>query len=137
MTCADPTRVSPGMRRLAIELLASGAAGPDSEAAFLEAARSVALLVGRAAAYRALIGSLATPALVLQGALDRLVPRSGLAQLALLQPTWPMEVLDGVGHVPQIEIPRRTAEIILRWLEQLDQLDRGNRGGWSTRGAAS
>jgi pimeloyl-ACP methyl ester carboxylesterase len=152
VTCADPTRVSLGMRRLAIELLASGAAGPDSEAAFVEAARSVALLVGRAAAYRALIASLATPALVLQGALDRLVPRSGLGQLAVLQPTWPIEVLDGVGHVPQIEIPHRTAEIILGWLGQLDQgrtfdqgrmfdqgrtFDQGNRGGSTAQGAAS
>jgi pimeloyl-ACP methyl ester carboxylesterase len=120
LTCADPARVSPGMRRLAVELLASGAAGPDCEAAFVEAARSVGLLVARAAEYRALIAALTTPALVLQGAQDRLLPRSGLGQLAVLQPTWAVELLDGVGHVPQIEIPERTADIVLGWLEQLD-----------------
>ncbi len=140
VTCADQTRVSLGMRRLAVELLASGAAGPDSEAAFLEAARSVALLVARAATYRARIAALTAPALVLQGALDRLVPRSGLGQLEVLQPTWPIEVLDGVGHVPQIEIPQRTSRIVLDWLGQLDrpgQLAPGDRGSATGRGAAS
>ncbi len=137
VTCADQTRVSLGMRRLAVELLASGAAGPDSEAAFLEAARSVALLVARAAAYRARIAALTAPALVLQGALDRLVPRSGLGQLAVLQPTWPVEVLDGVGHVPQIEVPQRTAEIVLGWLGWLDGRERLDRDGSTARGAAS
>jgi pimeloyl-ACP methyl ester carboxylesterase len=140
VTCADHTRVSLGMRRLAIELLASGAAGPDSEAAFMEAARSVALLVTQAAAYRARIAALTTPALVLQGALDRLVPRSGLGQLAVLQSTWPIEVLDGVGHVPQIEIPQRTSEIVLDWLGKLDQcaqLDPDHRSSAMARGAAS
>jgi pimeloyl-ACP methyl ester carboxylesterase len=107
------------MRRLAVELLASGAAGPDCEAAFLEAARSVGLLVARAAEYRALIAGLTAPALVLQGAQDRLLPRSGLDQLAVLQPSWPVEVLDGVGHVPQIEIPERTADLVLGWLGRL------------------
>ncbi len=119
VTCVDPARVSPGMRRLAVELLASGAAGPDCEAAFLEAGRSVGLLVARAAEYRAVIAGLTAPALVLQGAQDRLLPRSGLGQLAVLQPSWPVEVLDGVGHVPQIEIPERTADIVLGWLAQL------------------
>jgi pimeloyl-ACP methyl ester carboxylesterase len=134
VTCANPTRGSAGVRRLAIELLASGAAGPDSEAAFLEAARSVGLLVARAAAYRALIARLACPALVLQGALDRLVPRSGLGQLAALQPTWPIEVLDGVGHVPQIETPQRTAELILGWL---DRANHSERNGSAAEGVAS
>ena len=39
-----------------------------------------------------------------------------MAQLAELQPTWTLHLLDGVGHVPQIEAPRRTAELLLPWL---------------------
>ncbi len=116
MTTADVSRVSPEMRRLAVSLVASRAAGPDSEAAFLEAARSLGLLLARASAYRAAVAAVTAPTLVLQGALDRLVPASGLLQLEALQPRWTLNLLQGVGHVPQIEIPEQTARVVLDWL---------------------
>ncbi len=129
-TTADVTRVSEGMRRLAVELVASGAAGPDCEAAYTEAARSIGLLVARAAPYRALIASLRMPGIVVQGELDRLVPPSGVQQLAVLQPDWPVHVLPGVGHVPQIEAPELTARLVLDWLDDLDlDLDLDVAGG--------
>ena len=115
-TTADASSVSAGMRELAVELAAARAAEPDSDAAYLEAARSIGLLVARAAAYRATIASITAPAIVLQGALDRLVPVAGVRQLQALQPTWDVHVLPGVGHVPQIEVPGRTAELVLDWL---------------------
>lgn len=119
MTTADVTRVSPGMRALAVEMVA--AAGADGDAAYLEAARSLGLLVARAASFRSLIAGVSAPALVLQGALDRLVPVAGLRQLAALQPGWPVHVLEGVGHVPQTEVPQQTAELVLAWLDQLER----------------
>ena len=119
LTTVDATRVSSGMRELAVELLSSGAAGPDAEAAYLEAARSLGLLVARASSLRAEIRQVSAPALVLQGALDRLVPPAGVRQLAALQPGWQVEVLDGLGHVPQIEDPERTAGLITAWLGQV------------------
>lgn len=119
LTCADPSRVSAGMRETAVQLCAERANGPDAEAAFLEAARSLALLVTRAGAYRSLIAQVQAPGIVLQGELDRLVPASGVAQLTALQPDWPVHLLDGVGHVPQIEAPERTAALLLPWLRAL------------------
>ena len=130
LTTADVTRVSEGMRRLAVELLASGAAGPDCDAAYLEAARSLGLLVARAAPLRSLIAGLRTPALVLQGELDRLVPAAGVAQLAVLQPGWPVHVLPGVGHVPQIEVPDLTAALVLDWLSQVEADVEHESDGW-------
>ena len=123
LTCADVGRVSAGMRAAAVRLCEERANGPDAEAAFLEAARSLGLLVTRAGTYRALLASLTAPGIVLQGALDRLVPASGVRQLAALQPGWPVHVLDGVGHVPQIEAPARTAELLLPWLASLARPD--------------
>ena len=117
-TTADVSSVSAGMRELAIELAAARAAEPDCDAAYLEAARSIGLLVARAAAFRATIASITAPGIVLQGALDRLVPPAGVRQLHVLQPTWEVHVLPGVGHVPQIEVPGRTAELVLDWLAQ-------------------
>ena len=117
-TTADVSTVSLGMRQLAVELAAARAGEPDCDAAYLEAARSIGLLVARAARYRATIASIQVPAIVLQGALDRLVPAGGVRQLQTLQPGWDVHVLPGVGHVPQIEQPRRTAQLILDWLAQ-------------------
>ena len=119
LTCADVSRVSAGMRTTAVRLCEERANGPDAEAAFLEAARSLGLLVTRSAAYRSLLASVTAPGIVLQGALDRLVPASGVRQLAALQPGWPVHLLPGVGHVPQIEAPAQTAELLLPWLAAL------------------
>ena len=115
-TTADASTVSEGMRQLAVELATVRAADDDCAAAYLEAARSIGLLVARAAAYRASIASITAPGLVLQGALDRLVPPAGVRQLQGLQPHWTVHVLPGVGHVPQIEQPQQTAGLVLDWL---------------------
>ncbi len=119
LTCADVSRVSAEMRRLAVQLSEERANGPDGEQAFLEAARSLAVLVTRSAAYRGVLASLTAPGIVLQGRLDRLVPVSGVAQLSSLQPDWTLHLLDDVGHVPQIEAPQRTADLLLPWLSDL------------------
>jgi pimeloyl-ACP methyl ester carboxylesterase len=119
LTCADVTRVSPGMRALAVQVVQERTNGPDVEHAFLEAARSLGLLVTRAGVYRGLLASVRAPGIVLQGQLDRLVPPSGVDQLAELQPTWEVHRLDGLGHVPQIEDPQRTADLLLPWLSSL------------------
>ena len=119
LTCADPSTVSAGMRELAVRLLEERGNGPDAEQAHLEAARSLAVLVTRAAAYRATLASVTAPGIVLQGRRDRLVPVSGVAQLAELQPDWTLHLLDEIGHVPQIEAPRLTADLLLPWLASL------------------
>jgi pimeloyl-ACP methyl ester carboxylesterase len=116
LTTADISRVSQEMRQVAVELVASRAAGPDAGAAFLEAARSLVALLARGGRYRDVVAQVRGAALVIHGELDRLVPLSCSQALARQRPDWRLEVLEGVGHVPQIEVPERTAEIILGWL---------------------
>lgn len=119
LTCADPGKVSDEFRDVAVRLCAERANGPDAEAALSEAARSLGLLVARATAYRARLASVSAPGIVLQGELDRLVPAAGVRQLADLQPGWPVHLLGGVGHVPQIEDPVLTADLLLPFLASL------------------
>jgi pimeloyl-ACP methyl ester carboxylesterase len=116
LTTADITRVSAEMRQVAVDLVASRAAGPDTEAAFLEAARSLVALLARGTRYREMVADVPGRALVLHGELDRLVPLSCSQALVEQRPDWRLEVLDGVGHVPQIELPERTADLVLDWL---------------------
>jgi hypothetical protein len=49
------------------------------------------------------------PGIVLQGARTGWSRPPAPRLLADLQPGWPVHLLDGVGHVPQIEAPERTA----------------------------
>ncbi|MCA1710869.1 MAG: alpha/beta hydrolase [Actinobacteria bacterium] len=117
LTTADASRVSAEVRELAASLV--GAAGPDAEAAYVEAARSLGLTLARSGAYRAAVAAVDARAIVLQGALDRLVPPTSVEQLRALQPGWEVHVLDRIGHVPQIEAPAATADLLLRWLDAL------------------
>ena len=119
LTCADPSSVSAEVRELAVQVACERSLDPDADAAFLEAARSLVVLVTRAARYRAIIASVRVPGIVLQGREDRLVPAGGTSLLAALQPGWPVHLLDGVGHVPQIEAPARTAALLLPFLDGL------------------
>jgi len=116
LTTADISRVSPEMRQVAVELVASGAAGPDAGGAFLEAARSLGALLARGGRYREAVAQVRGAALVVHGELDRLVPVSCSTALVRQRPDWRLEVLAGVGHAPQMEVPGRTAEIIGGWL---------------------
>jgi pimeloyl-ACP methyl ester carboxylesterase len=119
LTCADVSKVSPALRDVAVRVCEERANGPDAEAAFLEAARSLGLLMARSGTYRSLLASVTAPGIVLQGARDRLVPVGGVRQLAALQPGWPVHVLPGVGHVPQVEAPQTAAGFLLPFLDAL------------------
>jgi pimeloyl-ACP methyl ester carboxylesterase len=119
MTTSDPARVSQAARRLAVQLLEERAAGPDAEAAFLEAARSLVALLARPRRLRSCVRRVTAPTLLLTGREDRLVPLSGVQQLAATRPDWRLHVLDGVGHVPQFEVPGTTAALVRDWLDEV------------------
>jgi pimeloyl-ACP methyl ester carboxylesterase len=64
-SCAVPARIAPETRTLAIDLVATRAAGDDVEAAFVEAARSVGVLVARATPYRRTIAAVRCPVVMI------------------------------------------------------------------------
>ena len=62
------------------------------------------------------LGELEVPPLVIWGELDRVIPsRHAVAALTALPTAW-LEIMEGVGHVPQVEAAPAFAEIINRWL---------------------
>lgn len=112
LTCASLESIDATTRRLTVDLVAAGAVDGEIHAAFVEAARSMGLLVARAARYRKAIADAAVPALVVQGTQDRLLSASTLGQLTSLQPGWTTRVLPGIGHSPHMEAPRTTAALV-------------------------
>jgi pimeloyl-ACP methyl ester carboxylesterase len=86
--------------------------------AFLTAARSLLVLLADPRPYRRAMADVRGPVLLLHGDRDRLVPVVAARDVARRHPTWRYVELAGIGHVPQLQVPERVADEILRWLPQ-------------------
>jgi pimeloyl-ACP methyl ester carboxylesterase len=63
--------------------------------------------------------AIAQPALIIHGARDRVIAVETSRRLAARMPRARLEVLDGVGHVPQLEEPRRVARLTEAFLREV------------------
>ncbi|MCK9896501.1 alpha/beta fold hydrolase [Frankia sp. AgB32] len=127
--CADPGRVPESAvaalergQRERGELL-----GADQ--AFVGAARSVVWSLLHAGPLAHMVRTVPQPTLMLHGTADRLIPVGVAHHVAAQRPDWRVEILDGLGHIPMIETPDLTAQMILDWLgrEGRPAVDRARR----------
>jgi pimeloyl-ACP methyl ester carboxylesterase len=114
----DPEHMLPEALRASVDLAHERRGYPWADAAFLGSARSLIRTNLRRDRIYDLIRRLPAPALLIQGSADRLVPLASTAAAARLRPDWQLEVLEGVGHVPQLQVPERWVEIVARWLDR-------------------
>jgi pimeloyl-ACP methyl ester carboxylesterase len=84
--------------------------------AFLAAARSLLRLLADPRSYRAAMSAVTAPVLMVQGDRDRLVPVTAARDVAERNPGWRYVELAGVGHVPQLQVPERIADEVLRFI---------------------
>ena len=85
---------------------------------FLAAQRSLmARLLRRRHFYR-MVAAIRTRALIVQGERDRLVRVEAVRGLVAARPDWRLEVLEDVGHVPQLEAPGRFLGVVEPWLAE-------------------
>ena len=110
---ADPTRVPQEVIDASIEIARTRLQHTsENVAAFVQAARSVTRFVLRPRRYLAMAREIQTRALLLLGDKDRLVPPLLAEPIIGARPDWVLEVMNGVGHMPQIEAPATVAERI-------------------------
>jgi abhydrolase domain-containing protein 6 len=64
--------------------------------------------------------SIATPALVIHGSRDRVIDPSTGRALAARLPNARLEMLEGIGHVPHMEVPRHVAKLVNRFIDEVD-----------------
>ncbi len=84
--------------------------------AFLSASRSLAWTLVRARRYHAAMASITAPVLLVHGDRDQLVPVAAARATAAHRQAWRYVELEGVGHLPQLQVPDLVAEHILGWL---------------------
>jgi pimeloyl-ACP methyl ester carboxylesterase len=116
LCCVDADRVPPDVVEQHIALARVRRSYSEVDDAMLVAARSLMALLARRRRTAALLAGMHDPVLLLHGDKDRLVPLASARAAARANPTWRFEVAEGVGHVPQLEVPGWTAEHILDWL---------------------
>lgn len=99
---------------------------PEAARAYADAASSLFWYMARnldrdlAAALRA------RPGLLVFGDRDRLIHVSSAEALARRHPTLDVEMLEGIGHAPQLEAPDRFVAAVTGWLDSLTGSDRGS-----------
>ncbi len=116
LCCVDPSRVPEEAVDATIELRRERMAMPWAEASFLEASRTLMQTLLRRRAFDAEVAAIEAPGLIVHGAQDRLVAEANVRRLAELRPDWDYELLDGVGHVPQLEVPDLFVDLVGGWL---------------------
>ena len=113
----DSTSLAPSIIEAMVELVEYRRTTDWADRAFLAAARSVgdwtALHAGR---YRSLLRDVRCPTLLVHGTRDRLVPLGFALAAARLCPRWKTEIMEGVGHVPPLQVPDRFLDVVTRWL---------------------
>jgi pimeloyl-ACP methyl ester carboxylesterase len=67
--------------------------------------------------FYAMVATIRAPTLIVQGRRDRLVRIEATRALAAARPDWRLEVLEDVGHVPQLEAPDRFLAVVEPWLQ--------------------
>ena len=118
MVTYDSSRIPEEVLQAHVDQLREQMAGGGRGDAFLESARTLVELLTDPDRLRAAWEAVKAPTLLVTGDSDRLVPPVAPQTLADLRPDWTFEVLDHVGHVPQLEDPERFVRITGDWLDR-------------------
>ena len=116
MCCVDPSRIDEAIIALHVEGARRRETNPDAIPAFLEATRSLMRLATNPRRGRAVLEGVRCPVLLIQGREDRLVNVRTAIAVARQHPDWELCVLDGVGHVAQLEAPDRWLAEVRDWI---------------------
>jgi pimeloyl-ACP methyl ester carboxylesterase len=118
LCCVDSSRVAADVIARHVDVANQRVTFTGVDRDFAAAIRSVIATVGYPGrqAYQRRIRSVTCPVLLIHGTGDRLVPVAAARAAARANPSWSLAEIPGVGHVPQLEASRETAEVIIEWL---------------------
>lgn len=110
---ADPSQITPELRTLGVEMAERRAHQPWAVRAFAESAASVRRMFVPPRRFEAMLELIEAPAEVVIGTEDRVVTPAAVEALCRDRPGWQLTRLEGIGHVPMLEAPATTAELVL------------------------
>lgn len=114
--CVDADRVDPAAIAAHVALATERQSYEWAHRAFLTAARSLLRRLARRERFLAMLHQISCPTLIVHGEKDRLVPVAAARAIAQMRPDWTLQVLDDIGHVPQLEDPALWLATVELWL---------------------
>jgi pimeloyl-ACP methyl ester carboxylesterase len=111
----DPDRISEDLRQVHVDMAAERRQMPWAVPAFLDAYRSIVRYLPPPR-YDRVARAVTAPTLLIHGRQDRVVPFAGSRRLSTVRPDWTFAPMDGVGHVPQMEVPDVFLRTVCDWL---------------------
>lgn len=102
-----------------IDEMHAARSAPGADAAVKALAASAFSRSGQTIAYLDRLSQLEQPVLIAWGELDRVLPSHHAVAAHTALPTSWLEIMEGIGHVPQVESAPALAALINRWLLSL------------------
>ncbi|MEI2716610.1 MAG: alpha/beta hydrolase [Candidatus Nanopelagicales bacterium] len=115
LVALDPTKIPDEFRHAATALAEERRRFSGNHNALVQAARSVVFAI-TSPWYVAQLEGVRSPVLLIHGRHDRLVSIRQADEAAQKYDSWRFEVMDHVGHVPQLEDPALVTDTILEWM---------------------
>ncbi|MCL1587643.1 MAG: alpha/beta hydrolase [Actinomycetia bacterium] len=116
---ADISRIAPSVYDAALEIAQLRRLQPWATNALIQATNSIAPYVLRKGRFATLIHKLSQPTLLIHGTQDELIHVEAATWMSLQRPDWTVAYLEGVGHVPMLEVPDRFLSVFDAWEEAL------------------
>ncbi len=117
LCCADPSTIPEELKQASEHLIGERAKVQGLDTAFLAAARSTVVTTSKRGAYYAAMDKIRVPVFLMSGDRDRLVNVAAARYVARRRPHWRYDEYEGIGHVPQMEIPGVVSERVLDWMD--------------------
>jgi pimeloyl-ACP methyl ester carboxylesterase len=117
----NPDKLPPEIFAALVRVARDRLAMPWAHEAFIKAARSIVTLTAQRRRFQDMLLKIRAPTLVIQGTRDRLVPLAAAEDAVRLRRDWKLSVFDGVGHVPQLEVPERWLSTVHGFLDEIDR----------------
>jgi pimeloyl-ACP methyl ester carboxylesterase len=114
---ADPAGLPTHGRDLNLEMIRLRKQMEWAVPSFLQASRSIAGVLVRRKAFRKTLAAIECPVLLIHGEKDAIVSPASAEWAIEQRPDWRLEMLPGVGHVPQLEAPELFGDLVEDFLQ--------------------
>lgn len=118
LVLSDGAAINPLFRAAAIEMARARREMEWNIPSFTDAARSIAKELAPQRRLRRLMHQVTQPTLLIHGSNDRVVQPQSALWAAQQRPDWAFEMIDNMGHTPQIENPALFVTLVEDWLRQ-------------------
>lgn len=111
LTCEDPSKIGADVVEAHVRLAEHRAKQPWYGTAFRDAGRSIHRALARGGPVDLAFRDLRCPTVWIHGDKDRVMP-SAVARRTAVSPAVRLEILEGIGHVPQLEAPSAVERLV-------------------------